>query len=406
MRGSFIRSSMLGLAVLALGCGGGGTGGNATSTQPSNSVTLSGVVSGSSGALTFAGQAMITSGATVTDQGDPATAASIKAGSIIQASATKTGQGYAIQMADLRHAVEGPIASIDQAGSKLVVLGQTVVVDALTVIEQEVPGGTATTLSLADLKVGDIVEVDGTANADGSIQATRIEREPAPPPPSLFVRGVVGHLDTTAMTFTIGGLAVSYGSALVSGTLADGVQVLARGSFSGSTLTATRVKVQVDLDLNGSSLEAFGQVSNLDTTSKTFQLLSLNVDYSQATVTGTLANGARVEVEGVLDTTGTAPVLKATTVRVAFTRCGTGTSNGVRIGVVTAVSATDLTLTLGTETFWTDSATIFQLGWTAATFGDVTVGSKVVLLIQSAKTNAAGQAYATKVEILPAPMTM
>jgi Domain of unknown function (DUF5666) len=208
------------------------------------------------------------------------------------------------------------------------------------------------------------------------------------------------------MTFTIGGLTVSYASALVSGTLADGVQVLARGTVTGSTLTATRVKVQVDLELNGSTLEAFGQVSALDGGAKTFQLLSLLVDYSQATVTGTLANGARVEVEGTLDTTGAAPVLRATAVRVAFTRCGTGASNGVRIGVVAAVSATDLTLTLGTETFWTDSATIFQSGWTAATFADVKVGSKVVLLIQSAKTNAAGQAYATKVEILPAPMAM
>jgi hypothetical protein len=374
------------------------------SSPSAGAVSLSGVVSGTSSSPTFAGQPLLTAGATITDLGDPATAASIKSGSVIQAIATKTGQGFEVQMADVRHAVEGPIASIDTAGSKLVVLGQTIVVDALTVIEQEVRGGPATTLSLADLKVGDIVEVDGTTNTDGSIQATRIEREPAPAPPSLFVRGVVSGLNTTAMTFQIAGLTVSYGTAVVSGTLADGVQVLARGTFSGSTLTATRVKVQVDLDLNGSSLEAFGRVSAFDGTAKTFQLLSLKVDYSQATVKGTLADGARVEVEGTLDTSGAAPVLKATKVEVAFTRCGTGASNGVRIGVVTAVSATDLTLTLGSETFWTDSSTVFSKGWTSATFADVTVGAKVVLLIQTTKTNTAGQAYATKVEILPAPM--
>lgn len=390
----------LGLAALAFSCGGSGSTQTPAAMQPSAPVALSGAVSGTSGALTFAGQPLSVGGALVTDQGAPATLAAIKPGSVIQGTALKASLGFQLQVADLRYAVEGLVASVDLTGSKLVVMGQTVVVDALTVIEQEVIGGPATSLTLADLKIGDLVEVDGALNADGSIQASRIEREPASSSPDLFLRGVVSALDTTAQTFQTRGFTVSYGTAVVTGTLANGVEVVVHGTWSGTTLTATRVVVRAADDPPG-TLEVSGPVSGLDATAKTFMLMSYTVDYSQATVKGTLADGALVEVEGMLNTSGTATVLTASKVEVAFAHPGSGDCDGEKTGTVTATDATALTLTVGSDTFWTDSATLFVKDGAAATFADVTVGAKVSLHFLSTRTNAAGQAYANKVEILP-----
>ena len=402
MERKLFTTLIAGMLALAIACS-GSKGSQASNPMPTNgAVVLSGPVSGTAGALVFAGQPLSTGGAVVTDQGSPATNANLKSGSIIQGTAIKSTQGFQLQAADVRHALEGLISSVDLAGSKLVVMGQTVMLDALTVIEQEVPGGPATALTLADLKVGDLIEVDGTTNTDGSLQATRIEREPATPTPDFFLRGVVSGLDTTAKTFQIGGFTVSYGSAMITGTLANGAQVVVHGTISGTTFTATRVRVQVDMDAPGSTLEVSGPISALDTTAMTFTLMSYTVNYGTAKVRGTLANGAQVEVEGTTDTTG--KILTAAEVEVAFAHGGSGASNGRVVGTVSAVSATDMTLTIGGVTFWTDSSTVFMQGWKAATLAAVPVGTRVEVHFLSTKTNTAGQAYATKVEILPLPM--
>jgi hypothetical protein len=401
MKPRLIQTFMLGLATLVVGCGGSGPSRTQASAPSAGTVALSGPVMGSSTTLAFSGQPLLVGGALVTDQGSPDTAASIKPGSVIRGSATKNSQGFRLENADVRHAVEGPIASVDLTGSKLVVLGQPVRVDALTVIEQEVPGGTDTSLTLADLKVGDVVEVDGARNADESIQASRIEREPGSAVVDLFVRGPVGALDATAQTFQVGGLTIAYGTAVVTGTLANGVEVVVHGTLSGTVFTATRVVVQMDEDASEANLEVSGYLSGLDSTAKTFLLMAYTVDYSKALVEGTLANGARVEVEGTLDTSGATPVLRASKVEVAFPSSGSGDSDGEVTGIVVAVSMTDMTVSIGSAIFWTDSATLFVKAEAPATLADVKVGSAVEIHFLSTKTNAAGQSYATKVEILP-----
>lgn len=405
MKSRLIQALILGLTTLAIGCSGTGSSQTPVPTQPAATVALSGTVSGTSGALMFSSQPLLTGGALVTDQGKAAAPTSIKPGSVIQGVASKTTHGFQLQTADVRHAVEGLIDSVDLPGSRLVVMGQTVLVDALTVIEQEGPGDTVTVLTLADLKVGDLVEVDGSQTPDGSIRASRIEREQALPDSDMFLHGVVSALDTTAKTFQAGGFTVSYGAAVVTGTLANGARVEVHGTVSGTILTATRVKVQTGLDdFPGSTTEVSGPISGLDPVAKTFMLMSYTVDYSKATVKGTLANGARVEVEGSLSTSGTAPVLTAAEIEVSFPSSGSGASNGEMTGSVTAVNATDLTVSIGSNTFWTDTATLFVRGDSAAAFADVTVGAKAEIHFLSTKTNATGQAYATKVEIRPSSM--
>jgi hypothetical protein len=318
---------------------------------------------------------------------------------VIRGTATRTAQGYDLQSADVHHELEGSVDSVDVAASKLVVVGQTVLVDALTVIEEEGPGDTLTTLTLAALKAGDRVEVYGSANPAGDILASRIEREPAAMGSEDTFHGTVSALDATAKTFQAGGYTVSYGLAAVHGTLANGARVEVHGTLAGMALSATLVVVETGHeDVTEPDLEVCGTLSGLDATAKTFLLQAYKVDYSLAKVEGTLADGARVEVEGTL-TTGTPAVLMATKVEVAFPRSGSGASDREREGIVTAINGPDKTLTLGPDTYWTDANTLFVKHDAPAAFSDVVVGARVELALLSTRTNAAGQVYAAKVRL-------
>ncbi|MFL5310039.1 MAG: DUF5666 domain-containing protein [Myxococcales bacterium] len=68
--------------------------------------------------------------------------------------------------------IEGPISSI-AAPDRFQVAGKTVVIDSSTRFE----GEHDRPLTFADLKLGDRVEVEGTAQADGTILARKIERD-------------------------------------------------------------------------------------------------------------------------------------------------------------------------------------------------------------------------------------
>ena len=76
--------------------------------------------------------------------------------------------------------IEGTITSITPPGT-LVVAGKTVKVNASTKFEDENEGehgdGGEQTITFADLKVGDFVEVEGVTQADGTFLARKIERK-------------------------------------------------------------------------------------------------------------------------------------------------------------------------------------------------------------------------------------
>ncbi|HJW73448.1 MAG TPA: DUF5666 domain-containing protein [Geothrix sp.] len=388
-----------GLAALALACSSSGSKPSSQTSTPGVAVKLAGMVSGTSGALAFNQQPLQTSGATVTTNGAPTTVARIQPGVVIQATATRTTQGLQLVTADLDQALEGAIVSIDLAGSRFVVLGKTVLVDALTQIVQEGTGAAPLSLTLADLKVGDYVEVYGSQSADGSVQATRVELGAAGPDNLDEFHGMVSALDTSAMTFQAGGFLVSYGSATVQGTLANGLKVEIRGTASGTAFAAAWVKVETEVNDEGSELELSGPISGLDTTARTFLLMSYTVDYSTAKVEGTLAEGAQVEVEGLAGPSGTM-TLAAREVTVRFTSAGEGASYSEVEGTVTALDPSAGTITVGSTTYWVDSATLFVKAGAPASLSDVTVGANVVLHVLSTKTNAAGQSYASLVVVM------
>jgi hypothetical protein len=330
--------------------------------------------------------------------GHPAAVTDLQPGVVVHGTGLQSAVGIHLEQADVRPVLCGPVTAVDMTGSKMTVLATTVMVNALTELVQEASDHTFTSLTLADFKAGDLVRVFGTAQTDGSVLATRIERRMMEAPGGEELRGTVSDLNTTASTFMLGGVNVSYGSATVRGTLANGAMVEVEGSLSGTTFTATRVEVEdAHEDEPGAAMDLAGPLSNLDTTAKTFTLFAFKVDFSAAAVTGTLTNGAVVFVEGSLSMTDPTTIL-ATKVDVRIGHEGSGACDSEARGAITALDATALTLTVGGKTFWTDAQTVFLRMDATITFADLKVGDQVEVRALSTKTNSAGQAYASRVE--------
>jgi hypothetical protein len=149
------------------------------------------------------------------------------------------GRGTA-SLVEAHHVVDGPVQSIDAAANTLVVLSQTVRIDALTMFDDSISPA-----SLAGLTVGALVEVHGFRDAGQVILATRIEREDAD---EFEVRGLVEQVDTAARRFRIANLTVDYSAAqlddLPGGAPANGQLVEVKGTTldANGVLRATQVE--------------------------------------------------------------------------------------------------------------------------------------------------------------------
>ena len=392
------RSAALGLALSSLlalvACGGGSSAGNtAAAPPPAAAVTVAGTVAGVPAAPLF--NQLPLQVAAVTLNGAPAALSRVQPGVTLVGQATRDSQGLSMQSADLRTELRGVITTLDAVAATFKVLDTPVTVNALTRLEQELADGTETSLAFTDLAVGDFVSVYGTPQTGGGVLATRVEREqPGEHEPEL--RGAVASLDGTAKTFLLGTQLVDYSAATVTGALAEGVRVEVAGALSGTTFMAARVRVE-DAMGHGEAgeMEVSGALSGLDATAKTFTLQSLKVDYSQAAVEGTLAEGAVVEVEGALSATD-ATILVATKVEVRFGHMGNGASDREARGAITALA--DPILTVNGQVYWTDAQTLILDHDAAIPFSQLAVGDNVEVKALSSRTNAAGQPYATRVE--------
>ncbi len=197
--------------------------------------------------------------------------------------------------------VKGPVDAVyDPATKTLKVMGQTVLIDNNTSVDNNIGAN-----GVADLKKGDLVEVHGFRDAAGVITATRIEKQG--PVAQFRVRGTISGLDTTKKEFKIGDLVVDYGTAQIVPTnavLADGlrVRVKAQNAPDATTgkLTAIKVKVKKVEDANKSELE--GVITKF-TSATDFEINGNKVTTTATTVYehGTVADlkeGARLEAKG------------------------------------------------------------------------------------------------------------
>jgi hypothetical protein len=126
---------------------------------------------------------------TVEIDGKPASLEALKIGQIVQGVArTKDGK-LNLATLEIQHAVTGPISAVDRDGETLTVLGQKVRVN--------LGGDKAAVAAFKTLKAGDMVDVSGLRQADGTIVATRVDQKADAD--RMIVRGTVASVTPTSI---------------------------------------------------------------------------------------------------------------------------------------------------------------------------------------------------------------
>ncbi len=351
------RALPVAAAIMLAACGGsGGNDNGATATPGSMPVVTIGAISGF-GSVHVNGVRFDTSGATVSIDDRPGLESQLQVGDVVRISGRlnadrRSGRASSI---DCNDAVEGPVQSVDPTAGTLVVLGQTVKVDATTSFDDDIQPA-----SLAGVLVGEVVEVSGFRDADGVIRATRIERHD--PGDDFEVTGVVANHDAAAKRFTISALTVDYSRAqlddLPGGAPADGllVEVKGRTLDADGVLLATRVEGErEDLDADDDDEAEIEGLITRFVSATDFDVNMQPVTTSAATrfengTSADLAVNVRVEVEGeILD-----GVLQAEKVR--FER-----ESDLRVSVaVASIDAAAGSFTVLGITIQTDASTRFE----------------------------------------------
>ncbi|WP_234553865.1 DUF5666 domain-containing protein [Thermus caliditerrae] len=356
-----------------------------------------GVLGGTPERPTLLGKVLDTAGANLTKEGE-AFAGTLLPGMVVQVSGTDLGSTVRVTSLEVQVELKGPITSLDTTAGTLEVLGQRVLTDASTRIYQKA-GSTYRTLLLADLAVGDVVEVHGTAT-DSGVLATYIERYPATTQ-EVELEGQATDLDSTTKTFLLNGYLVDYSWARVEGTPADGAWVEVKGILSGTTIQASKVEFKTSGNSRyGASrrVELEGPILGLDPAQKTFQLLGYTVDYSAANVVGILIDGAYVEAKGQVDASD--PTLfHAQLVKVKYPSSRPPKADAK--GQVTAIDPAARTFELGSLRFYVDDHTVLKRddpdGPLAS--ADIRVGDYAEVYYDPTATDAEGRYYAVKVEV-------
>ncbi len=305
-------SAAAALAVFLTGCGGGGGGSGATASG--SSVVSTGVITGF-GSVHVNGVRFETSGAAFTVDDEPGSQDDLSVGDVVKIRGTVDDDGETGTATEVigDDAAEGPVTALDLLAGTLVVAGQSVITDADTSFDDNIPGA-----SLAGLVIGDFVEVAGFFDATGAVRATRIEKKAAGS--TVEVHGVVADLDTVNRRFRINALNIDYGAAELDdfpgGQISAGDFVEAKGStFVGGTLQATKVEFEgpdADGDDDNDDGDAKREIEGLITrfvSATDFDVAGRPVTTTPTTTyeNGTAADlglNLKVEVEGPVNAAG------------------------------------------------------------------------------------------------------
>jgi Domain of unknown function (DUF5666) len=333
-----VLASLMSLALLH-GCGGG--------------VDTGGTGSYSSGPITGFGSVIVngvryddTSASVQDDDGVPRASSELRLGMIVDIDASPVTSGAdgpvaSAQTIRINSEIVGAVDSVDAAGGSLVVVGQSVRVNASTVFDESFAGG------LAGVTVGQVVEVHAQFDiATLSYTATRVDPKSA----AQFykLRGIVNQLDTTAKTFRIAGQTINYAAVapanlplvFVNGRF---VRVLVRPTQVAGQWIAVAVRAGVRPIEERREARLEGRITAL-TSSGQFSVNGIEIDASGAQFpdgTAGIVLGARVQVEGAVQ--GGAVVARKVELQ---------TDDRLRdrgfdlIGVVSAVNTTTKTLVL------------------------------------------------------------
>lgn len=245
--------------------------------------------------------------------------------------------------------VQGTLSALNLAGNSMTVAGETLSLSSASVTRNGVP------VSSSALSVGQHIEVD---RSNTSAPKVNIRAE---------VRGTVSAVDTAAGTITVAGQVIKVDSTTQihlssdrddragTGTLANIIAGLyVEVSLRDATVTPpvaasveikdAREQAEDDHDSATNTSELHGTVTGLNAAAKTFMVGNVTVNYASATVQGTLADGAMIEVKGAYNTT--TGVLNATKVEVKYAS-GTHHEDTELYGLVASLDAAAKTFMLG-----------------------------------------------------------
>lgn len=152
--------------------------------------------------------------------------------------------------------LEGTVTAVSADGVLVGIMGQSIRANGLTVFHGF--------KQLAELAVGNVVEVSGVRDGQDVLVATSITLKQASylPGSTLEVKGITRQLDTFNKTFLIGGLTVDYAAAVLEGfetvELANGqyVEVKTLQPLQGNRMLASKVELEDDHDHLGTGTEA------------------------------------------------------------------------------------------------------------------------------------------------------
>ena len=308
-------------AMVVGGCGGG------SSPRLVAGIEGLGVQSVSVGTITGFGSIFVngvefkTTSSTIRVNGASSSESRLRVGQVVTVTGTvnsdgKTGTATTVEF---NAKVEGPIASVNVAGSSFIVLGQTVRVDANTSFDN----GNGGPLTIADLLAGRVVEVSGFTNAAGDILATRVELQSANT--ESHISGAVQTVNTNSRQLTVNGVTIDFATATLSNfpsnrnpQAGDLVEVHGGAPSAPSVVTATRIEFRTAVSGgNGNGGEVEGLVSRFASATDfdvngTKITTDANTQFSGGTA-ASLALNVRLEVEGKFNTAG---VLVATKIEV------------------------------------------------------------------------------------------
>jgi hypothetical protein len=183
--------------------------------------------------------------------GDQAVLSYLDVGNVVRVEGRRSGDSTRATATRVvfSDSVRGPverISDIDTHSKKVLVLGQTVIVDDSTVFRK---------VTIATMALNDVLQVCGLVDDRGAIRATYIERVADDFTSGALVRvkGIVQSLDVTAKTFEINGLTLDYSLAptsdLPAGVPADGMPVRVMGTLgsAGGSLAVTKIELEDEL---------------------------------------------------------------------------------------------------------------------------------------------------------------
>ena len=296
-------SALTATILMASGCGGS----SSSSDDADSTVVSRGLITGF-GSVYVNGIRFHTGGTTFSVDDDGGVESDLKVGMIVTVKGSKSDDGVNGHATHISYdnELKGPVTSIvydnaDPALATLATLGilaQPVTVNRDTTIDDD--GG----LTFETIKVNDVLEVSGYANASGLL-ATHIELQA-----DASEIEIKGHIDVGSLTsnsFTINGFPVSYdGTTPLDdiGSLTEELFVEVEGelNLAGDTLIARKIEGESEgLDDDMDDAEVQGMIDDYDSDEDTFTILGQQIDATGAELypaTLVLADDLIVEAEG------------------------------------------------------------------------------------------------------------